>query len=153
MKIIRLFILLVSCSIGADAADLSRCLSLTAYKQHRLEKEDLIRSCFNQYKLVITKETCHSLLTKKVSKLASTKLSDEINALCFYDTTPAKDMNACLKDTKKFKSTANHDEAVFYCYQQFQDKLTQNECLKTADQLIYPLKKEYLQQHCNNNSN
>lgn len=77
-------------------------------------------------------------------------MSEEINSICFYETTPAKDMNSCLAETKKFKNATNHDEAVFYCYQQFQDKLTAKDCLKTADQLIYPLKKEYLRQHCHN---
>lgn len=140
-------------SSTASARELSACLLSASYQEHRLEKEDSIRYCFNKYKDSINKETCYLFLAQKASQLASIRLSEEINSICFYETTPAKDMNSCLTETKKFKNSSNHDEAVFYCYQQFQDILTQKDCLKTAEQLIYPLKKEYLRQHCRNSIN
>lgn len=135
---------------AAANAGLSDCLISASQQEHRLEKEDSVRFCFNKYKESTSKETCYLFFAQKVPKLASTKLNEEINSICFYETTPAKDMNSCLIETKKFKNAINHDEAVFYCYQQFQDRFKQKDCLKTAEQLIYPLKKEYLQQHCNN---
>lgn len=153
MNATRLIISILSIwliSTTAIAAELSDCLISASQQEHRLEKEDSIRFCFNKYKTSITKEICYLFLEQRVSKLSLRILNEEISSICFYETTPAKDMNSCLTETKKFKNATNHDEAIFYCYQQFQDRLTQKDCLKTAEQLIYPLKKEYLRQHCNN---
>ncbi len=141
---------LVFCFLGltSSAGELAKCLTSATYEQHRLEKENAIRSCFNSYKTYINKDTCYLFLEKNVTKISSTKLSEEINSICFYETTVAKDMKSCLIETKKFKTSGNHDEAVFYCYQQFQDAMNRKECLKVAKQMIYPAKKEYLEQHC-----
>lgn len=141
---------IVSCLIGsaAMAGELAQCLFSASEQPHRLEKENSVRHCFNQYKSYINKENCYLFLAQKVSKMSSIKLSEDINAICFYDTSAPKSLNSCLKETKKFKSSGNHDEAVFFCYQQFQDKISQKDCLTAAEQMIYPFKKEYLRQHC-----
>lgn len=130
------------------AGELARCLFTAGEQQHRLEKENSVRQCFNLYKTYINKETCYLFLDKNVSKLSSTKLNEDINSICFYETTAPRDLNSCLIETKKFKSSGNHDEAVFYCFQQFQEKITRKECLKAADKMIYPFKKEYLRGQC-----
>ena len=140
-------------SIAIKATELSNCIYQATYREHRLEKEDSVLFCFNKFKALISKNNCYELLVNKVHPLASTKLNEQVNAICFYETTPASDLKSCLIETKKFKISGNHDEAVFYCYQQFQDNITLKDCLKTANQLIFPLKKEYLLQHCENNSN
>ena len=132
------------------AGELARCLFSASEQQHRLEKENSVRQCFNQYKTYINKETCYLFLEQKVSKLSSFKLSEDINSICFYETTPPKSLGSCLTETKKFKSSGNHDEAVFFCYQQYQNRISQKECLTAAEQLIYPFKKEYLREHCEN---
>lgn len=146
--------ILFSCliSVTATAGELSQCLYSATYQEHRLEKENSVRACFNKYKSFITKDTCYLFLEKKVSKLSSTRLNEDINSICFYETTLPKDLNSCLLETKRFKSSSNHDEAVFFCYQQYQDRISQKDCLKTASQMIYPAKKEYLQQHCYNHN-
>ncbi len=135
-------------SSAVVAGELARCLFSASEQQHRLEKENSVRQCFNQYKTYINKETCYLFLEKKVSKLSSTKLSEDINSICFYETTPPKNLGSCLVETKKFKNSGNHDEAVFFCYQQYQNKISRKECLNAAEQMIYPFKKEYLREHC-----
>lgn len=140
-------------SISLQASEIEQCLSYAISQEHRLEKEDAVKICFEKYKSKIDKNTCYDLIKKKVRSLDSSRLNEDITSTCFYDTTAAPDINSCLSESKKFKSSNNHDEAVFFCYQQFQEKLGKNECLKAAEQLIFPLKKEYLKQHCNNNSN
>lgn len=136
--------------LKAPASDLGQCLYAANFNEHRLEKENSVRLCFDKYKSLISKESCYSYLDKKVAKLSSTNLSEDIKGLCFYDTTPAKDLNACATETKKFKVAANHDEALFYCYQQFQENISQKDCLKISGQMIYPSKKNYLKEHCLN---
>lgn len=153
MNASRLIITILSvCFISAIAAatELARCLDSAVVQNHRLEKEDLIRYCYNKHKKNVDKKTCYLNLADKVSKFSSIKLNEEINTICFYETTSAKSMDSCLSEARKFKNSTNHDEAVFYCYQEFQDLLSKKDCLKTAEQLIYPLKKQYLQQHCLN---
>ncbi|MEQ1721668.1 MAG: hypothetical protein ABL930_00740 [Pseudobdellovibrio sp.] len=142
---------MISLQLGAQ--ELERCLNYATAQEHRLEKEDIIKICFDKFKTKINKSECYSYLNKKVKSLDSTKLNEEITSVCFYETSQTPDLNSCMSETKKFKSSNNHDEAVFYCYQQFQEKLSKADCLKTANQLIFPLKKEYLTNHCNNNSN
>lgn len=151
MDVHKIFIFIgVSCLISSAvvAGELARCLFSASEQQHRLEKENSVRQCFNQYKTYINKETCYLFLEKKVSKLSSTKLSEDINSICFYETTPPKNLGSCLVETKKFKNSGNHDEAVFFCYQQYQNKISRKECLNAAEQMIYPFKKEYLREHC-----
>ncbi len=140
-------------SLELEAQDFEGCLNFATAQQHRLEKEDTVKTCFNRFKTKINKNECYSFLNKKVKSLDSIRLNEEITSVCFYETSKAPDLNSCMNETKKFKSSNNHDEAVFYCYQQFQEKLSKADCLKTANQLIFPLKKEYLTDHCNNNSN
>ncbi|MBY0553777.1 hypothetical protein K2P97_04555 [bacterium] len=140
-------------SLSLQASEIDQCLSYAVSQEHRLEKEDAVKMCFDKHKSKIDKNTCYNLIKKKVSALDSSKLNEEITSTCFYDTTAAVDINSCLTETKKFKSAYNHDDAVFFCYQQFQEKIGKNECLNAANQLIFPLKKEYLKEHCNNNSN
>lgn len=151
MDVCRIIILSLSfclISLAVTAGELSQCLFAAGNQQHRIEKENAVRLCFTRYKDFINKDTCYLFLAQKVSKLSSTKLNEDISAICFYETTPAKDLKACLLESKKFKSSGNHDEAVFYCYQQFQNLITQKDCLNAAEQMIYPFKKQYLQQQC-----
>ncbi len=155
MDVRRLIISILSIlliSSAAKAEELSQCLGSITTHEHRLEKEEAIRLCFNKFKSVISQENCFIYLAKKVPRLASTKLIEDIKSICFYETTSAKDIGSCMNNTKKFKSSSDHDEAVFYCYQQFQEKIGEKECLKIAEKLIYPLKKNYLIQHCLNNN-
>ena len=135
-----------------SATELSRCLNLAKERPHRLEKEESILSCFEKNKQQITRQTCYNSITKDITKAVSSKIAEQIRSICFYETTYSKDNDACIKDVEKFKNTINHDEALFYCFQQFQEKIDKKECIKIANKLIYPLKKEYLKQYCERNS-
>ncbi len=152
-RIISTILLVGLISLQLKASELERCLDFAIAQEHRLEKEDTVKICFNKSLLKLNKNKCYSLLNKKVKSLGSTKLNEEITSFCFYEISQVSDLNSCLSETKKFNTSNNHDEAVFYCYQQFQDKTSYADCIKTANQLIFPLKKEYLTSHCKTNLN
>lgn len=150
--IISVFSIILLSQFSA-ATELSRCLTLAKEHQHRLEKEDSILNCFEKNKQQITRDTCYKSLTKNVIKSVSSKINEQLHSICFYETTYAKNIDTCTQDTEKFKNTLNHDEALFYCYQQFQEKIIKKDCFKIANLLIYPLKKEYLKQYCERDGN
>lgn len=151
-RMLLLYSLCLLCiGINALSAELSECLNLATYHKHRIEKEAAIRFCFNKFKSSQSRENCHSLVDKKVSQLGSIRLTEDMRSICFYDTPPTTSLSSCLKDSRKFRSAGNHDEGVFYCYQQFQEKLSQRDCLKTAKAMIFPAKQSYLEQHCKEN--
>lgn len=152
-RIITSILVIGFVSVSLQANEVEQCLTYAVSQEHRLEKEDAVKICFDKFKSRLDKNTCYDLVKKKVRPLDSTKLTEEITSTCFYDTTSATDIHSCLSESKKFKSAYNHDDAVFFCYQQFQEKLGKSECLKAANQMIFPLKKEYLKEHCNNSSN
>jgi hypothetical protein len=139
------------CGANAMASNLSSCLSLAAIKEHRIDKEEAVRGCFNLHKNTINKDICYFSLDKKVSKKSSARLIEEMSSICFYETTLPNNLDTCLAETKSFKNSINHDDALFYCYQQFQDKIDAKTCLKIANLFVFPLKKTYLKQHCNSN--
>ena len=131
---------------AANNSILNTCLNKSSSYTHRLEKENTIRNCFQDLKNHISRDNCFSSLDKfKVSN----GLSEELKSICFYETTLAKNFKGCLTETKKFKGSYNHDDAIFFCVQQFQDNVTSKDCLGAANQMIFPLKKQYLVQHCN----
>ena len=104
---------------------------------------------FNQYAPKITQEKCNSLNKKIISKLDSSLISENTSLICFYETNNSyTSLNACIEQTKKLKNPYNHDDALFYCYQQFQEKMTLAECLKTSKKMIFPTKQDYLAGHC-----
>lgn len=137
--------------ISLYASGLDQCLSIIKHQQDRIEKEDTIRFCFDKYKKNITRKSCYSGLVRVASKVNSTRLSEDIKSICFYETGSFKDLKDCLKETENFKNSTNHDEAVFSCFQDFQDVMTKKDCLTTANRLIYPQKKEHLNRYCNSN--
>lgn len=123
-------------------------------REHRLDREAAIKDCYERYKSSLTKDLCYKTLKRVVIPMDSFTLTDNIRNICFYEAgPPASDFQSCLKESRQFTKASEHDEAVFYCYQQFQDKISKKDCLKAADQLIYPGKEDYLRQHCMNNSN
>ncbi len=149
-----LFILILTASALPTKADqFTDCLRIAMSQEHRIEKLNSIRSCFQQYKFSTSKDICYNSIKNLTNKIDSIKLSEELTATCFYEVKIALDIKTCLKESSHFKIAINHDEAVFYCYQEFQNKLNKSECLKTANSLIFPAKKDYLRQHCLTNTN
>jgi hypothetical protein len=130
--------------------NINQCLSKAQSLSHRLDRLDEIKACLTRHVSGLSKNECHSLVEKKSSLWGSIKLTEEARLLCFYETPSGPDIRTCLRDAKKIQDASRHDEAVFYCYQQFQEKLSLDDCLFTARQMIYPVKMDHLKQHCLN---
>lgn len=134
----------------AASDSLGSCLKQKMRRdQHRLDKEDNARQCFESNKEQLSKNSCYHYLKKVIAPLDSIRLSQDLQTLCFYETLPAPtSIESCLQEAKRFEGANAHDEAVFYCYQQFQNQIDQKTCLKTAKLLVFPAKENYLTQHC-----
>lgn len=148
---IRIFIVLLTLILtgfSAKASSMGSCLALAEAKVHRLDRLDEVKNCLTRYATTLSKNDCHSLVEEKSSDWSSIKLTEEAHSLCFYETSAEKDIRSCLRYTKKLQDASRHDEAVFFCYQQFQEKLNLDDCLYVARQMIYPVKTDYLKQHC-----
>lgn len=111
-----------------------------------MDKEEFTRRCFDQFKNAMSKDTCFQSAERL--HLSSTRLTEELKSICFYETSEFSGLKECLKDTRRFRSAMEHDEGVFYCYQRFQDRLSKQQCLQTAHEMIFPAKREYLSAHC-----
>ena len=142
-----LIILGVFFSLTAFSADLDACLT-TAGRAHRLERESSTSDCFSSMPATTSKESCYASLQKFKFLISSSRLYNQSLNSCFYDSAAHKTIGDCLRDTKRFSSASDHDEGVFFCYQQFQEKLSKNECIETAKKMIFPVKKDYLLNHC-----
>ena len=135
----------------AEADALQTCLSNSVYHEHRIEKEDNVKFCFDKYKNSITQDSCFKTITKNSVLINNTQLYNFVTSVCFYETGNHANLDSCNAIAKKFKGGAEHDEALFYCYQTFQDRVSKKDCLKTSDKMIFPAKKEYLKRHCLSN--
>lgn len=135
-------------AVAARPEPLLRCLGNKNLRGlHRLDREVALRQCYARYKT--SKKTCYRTLKSVIGPQESLRLTEDIRSVCFYDAQPAaRTVEDCVQEAAAFKVAAEHDEAVFYCYQQFQEKIDRRQCLKTARQLIYPAKEDYLTQHC-----
>lgn len=153
MNVFRTFFIL--CILGfsnlAFSSPIEQCLSRIGTKLHIIESEELILSCFEKNKATIGSNACFQLVNnfKKIKK--SFIMTEKIKSICFYDASIFQNISSCLLKTKEFKNAENRDEAVFDCYRQFQNTLTEKQCLKATTYLTYPAKKEYLLQQCSNN--
>lgn len=152
VKLHVLFLVALLSVQNVFAADLGQCLSRAeTQNRHRLDREEAVRGCFANMKTTLNRGECFSALRKSRSAQASGSLSEDIKAVCFYETTAYKDVNECVRESRRFVSAGDRDEAVFYCYQIFQDKLSKKQCLQTARNLIFAAKREHLSQHCISN--
>ena len=133
----------------ASASHFEICLSQVKATEHRLIRLESIQACFDNNKHSISADICFASAKKVQLREHSIELSENLNAICFYDVSQFKDINSCLKKAELFQISNTHDEAVFECYRQFQASLTLKQCLQVSDALKYPAKKEYLRNHCN----
>ena len=140
------FILLIAQITFASA--FNNCLATAKKIQHRLDRADAIQACFEANKMQITSEACFSGIKSIEVQNKSIELTEKLNSICFYETTAFKNTKSCLARTDEFKIATNHDNAVFECYRQFQNKINKKNCLAISSLLKYPAKKEYLQNHC-----
>jgi hypothetical protein len=150
VNVTRYIFLLLALSLPAlaNADALQTCLASTVYHEHRIEKEDNINFCFEKYKNSISQDSCFKTIRKNSLLINTSKLHNFTTSVCFYETGEHKNLYACNESAKKFKGAAEHDEALFYCYQTFQDRVSKKDCLETSAKMIFPAKKEYLKRHC-----
>lgn len=130
------------------AADLRACMARAESQNHRLDREDAVRNCFTSFKSYMKRDTCFAEIRKNRSAQASSTLTEDLKAVCFYETTGYANASDCIKESRKFISAGDRDEGVFYCYQVFQEKLDKKQCLAVAKHLIFPGKREHLSEHC-----
>lgn len=136
---------------SAFAGQFDVCLTQAKKITHRLNRVEAIQSCFESNKDSITAEACFAGIKTVQVHEKSIELNEKLNSICFYDISHFKKISSCLAKVDIFKIASNHDEAVFECYRQFQNQLSQKQCLKISSFMKYPAKKEYLDNHCYEN--
>ena len=135
-------------SATSSAAEFDSCLASASKVEHRLNRIESVRICFEKNKKHLDSESCYKGTSTLKTKNYSTEIMDQLKATCFYDVSRFKSVSICLQKAKIFELADSHDEAIFECYSQFQDELNQKQCLAVSELLRYPAKKEYLAEHC-----
>ncbi len=148
MKNFATFFVITTSSFFSHAAGLDNCLQSASKKEHRLDRIEATQACFQKNLNSMRPENCFAAAEKLKQSQKSEDLSEQMKALCFYQVSVFKTVQACLQKVSVFTVAQNHDEAIFECYTQFQDAINKTQCLKIGEQLIYPAKKEYLISHC-----
>jgi hypothetical protein len=143
-----LFLGIAFSSALLQADELEKCLASVSAGVHRLEREEAVARCFTSFTQMTGKDACFGHIEKFKSLINSTRLQNLALNSCFYESAGYKRMQDCMGDTKLFKKAGDHDEAVFFCYQSFEERLTKEECANTAKKLIFPAKRDYLLNHC-----
>lgn len=149
VKLHVLFLILALLSVqNVFSADLGTCLARAESQGHRLDREEAVRNCFDKNKSLVKRDECFKQIRSNRSAQASETLKEDLKSVCFYETSSYSGINDCLLQSRRFRSSGDRDEAVFYCYQIFQDKLDKKQCLRVAENLIFASKREHLSQHC-----
>lgn len=143
-----LFLGLAFTAVQSQADELEKCLSTVGNHIHRLEREDAVARCFTSFAQITGKDACFGHIEKFKSLLTTARLKGLALNGCFYESSAYRTMQDCMSDTKLFKTASDHDEAVFFCFQSFEQRLNKTECTNTAKKLIFPAKRDYLMNHC-----
>lgn len=146
----NLFVLcsLILFSLLGHAASLDSCLATAAKNDHRLNRFDATFECFQKGKGAISSDSCFLAVQNLKPGQTTIEMNERLRSYCFYDASQFKSIKSCLNKANTFELAINHDEAIFECYNQFQENLNQKQCLKISELLKYPAKKEYLEAHC-----
>lgn len=134
------------------AGQFETCLAGSKKIAHRLNRVEAIQDCFDSNKESMTADACFAGIKSVQIHEKSIELNEKLNSICFYDVSRFKKISICLSKVDVFKIANNHDEAVFECYREFQNQLSQKQCLKVSSLMKYPAKKEYLDNHCYENA-
>jgi hypothetical protein len=132
--------------------NLNQCL-IETNNQHRIERDENIQACFKKHKAFIGSDACYAQIKKIKAADQSVILKENLKYICFYEASIFQNMNTCMVRAAEFADGEIHDEAIFDCYKQFQDKMNKRLCIQTSAKLIYPAKKAHLLQHCYNTYN
>ncbi len=144
-------ILLFLFSTNTYSAPIETCIANARKNGNMIERKQALENCFKFNKNKISKKQCFDFATQINQSLRYSDLAETLNSICFYETTSFDSLQICLSGASNFAIADNHDEAIFDCYRQFQTTLSQNQCIAVSRKLIYPAKKNYLFQHCQNN--
>lgn len=147
---IILFIVLFF-GFNAFSSTMEVCLESAKKRTHVLDQHIAIEDCFQANLDRLSAQQCFSYAKQLNKNKKFYDLSETLNTLCFYSTSTFNDVKSCIAGSRNFAIADNHDEAVFDCYKQFQNTLSQKQCIELSRQLIYPAKKDYLFQHCQSN--
>ena len=148
----RTFILitLLFSALSASARSFSQCVSLNS-SLPQFEQEEALVDCFETNKSNLSSGSCYAAIHKIKAAQKSATLNERLKTICFYDVSLFKNDKLCMARASEFSIAENHDEALFECFNQFQESMNQKSCLEMSSKLIYPAKKEHLRQHCLNN--
>ena len=148
MKNLFVICSLLFISILGQAAALDSCLTTASKIDHRLNRFDATLECFQKSKNAVSSDSCFLAVQNLKPGQTSIELNERLRSHCFYEASQFKTVELCLAKAEIFQLAINHDEAVFECYNQFQENLNQKQCLKLSELLKYPAKKDYLDAHC-----
>lgn len=132
----------------AQALPIDTCLAKADTISYRLDRLEALRACFNSHKAELNRESCNQIINTKIKQQYSIKLTQDLQNFCFYEMAKTKNLKSCLREAHHIQSANDHDEAVFYCYQEFQDNMSRENCMMTSKQFVFPAKSDYLKQHC-----
>lgn len=150
-KIIHVIaLLLVSSSVFASEA-LDKCLDSAVYHEHRIEKEENVKYCFDKFKTSVSKAECYKAIEDHPRLISTYRLKLYAQNICFYDVNSHANLNSCIDEAERFIGASEHDEALFYCYQIFQDRTSKKDCLSVAKKMKFFAKRTYLENHCRKN--
>lgn len=135
----------------ALAGEIESCLEQAQKVPYKIDREKRIESCFRFNKAKVSHQRCFNLAAQANDPKKSLDLAETLSSICFYEISDFKELKSCTQAAATFQIADNHDEAVFDCYRQFQSQITKKQCLELSRQLTYPLKRDYLLQHCQNN--
>lgn len=146
-----LIIVLAVAGVTAHADELEKCLNSIRPSTHRLERDEAVGKCFGELASSTGKDACFGHIEKYKSLVNSTRLRSQAISSCFYESNSYRKIQDCVEDTKLFKIATEHDDALFFCYKSFEEVINKNECLSTAKKMIFPSKRDYLSNHCQEN--
>jgi hypothetical protein len=131
------FIFYVFCnlSFAATTSSLERCLSNNLETPKTCAEKNIknltLNNCFNE-----------------AENLKSNLSKENLKQFCFYQVSEFPTLSTCLNSTEKMTIALNHDEAVFECVRQFQDRISESQCRKISVKLKYSEKSQHLNRLC-----
>ena len=134
MKYVISLILIFSVSTSL-CSPLEKCLSNTHVST---------TDCAQQNIKLLTLSSCFA----EAEKIKSDLSKENLTQFCFYNVSEFPTLKSCLSRSKNFKTAINHDESLFECIRQFQNEISQIQCLSIAEKMRYPEKLEHLKRNC-----
>lgn len=138
-------------SSAAWSSTMDSCLADARNQKRVIDQRQATEECFHIHAVKLSKNQCDEAIKKSSLAQKNPDLQESLNSTCFYQSRPFHDVKSCLAGAEKLKLADNHDEAVFECYQIFQSRISQSQCIEISRKLIYPNKKNYMLRHCQNN--